>query len=58
VLLWVRSHPTYESYYHFNDLTLQLNHLSIHNGKNLPPTDSRFRPDQRALEYRNIELAS
>lgn len=39
-------------------MTLQLNHLNVYNNKSLPPTDSRFRPDQRALEFRQLELAA
>lgn len=50
--LWKKYHPVLHEYYNFNDLSIQLNHLSLKNCKNLPPTDSRFRPDQRALEYR------
>jgi hypothetical protein len=35
-----------------------MNHLSLNLIKEIPPTDSRFRPDQRILEYRDIELAN
>ena len=39
-------------------MTLQLNHLNVQNGRSLPPTDSRFRPDQKALEHRLVDLAA
>ena len=42
--------------YFFSDYTLQLN-LPPECFKNLPQTDSRMRPDQRALENGNIDLA-
>lgn len=45
----------WEQIYHFTDYTLQLNMIDEHIEENLPPTDSRFRTDQRALE--NGELA-
>lgn len=35
-----------------------LNHLNKENLAAIAPTDSRLRPDQRALEYRNIEVAA
>jgi hypothetical protein len=38
--------------------TLQLNYLSSSLVEILPPTDSRRRPDQRALEEGNLRLAS
>lgn len=38
--------------------TLQLNHLPASLKPCLPPTDSRFRPDQRALENGDLKLAS
>ena len=34
-----------------------LNHLNKRNMAEMAPTDSRLRPDQRALEYRKPDLA-
>ena len=42
----------------FTRLTLQLNHLPDELRAQLPPTDVRFRPDQRALETGDFDLAS
>lgn len=39
-----------EEQFYFTDFTLQLNHLTDKLRAKLPPTDSRLRPDQRALE--------
>jgi hypothetical protein len=36
---------------------MQLNHLNNHLLKFIAPTDSRLRPDQRALESQNLKLA-
>jgi len=44
-------------YYEFGYLTFQLNESEENMGK-LPRTDSRFRPDQRALEYGNVKDAN
>ena len=44
--------------YHFTYFTLQLNHLPESLKPWLPPTDSRFRPDQRALENGELKLAT
>ena len=44
--------------YHFTKFALQLNYLPDSLKEKLPPTDSRFRPDQRALENGNTELAT
>ena len=44
--------------YHYSDFTLQLNHLPDGLRTKLPPTDSRFRPDQRALENGDVEQAA
>lgn len=48
---------TYENYY-FTDFSSNLNSLPEELRKELPPTDSRLRPDQRALENHNLELAA
>lgn len=43
--------------YGMNYLALQLNDLSDELKENLPPTDSRFRPDMRAWESCNNDKA-
>ena len=43
--------------YQFSLFTLQLNYLPDSLRDKLPPTDSRFRPDQRALENGDTDLA-
>ena len=45
-------------YFFFSNFTLQLNYLTDKLKKLLPPTDSRMRPDQRALENGDIKLAA
>lgn len=44
--------------YHFTQFGLQLNYLPDDLKKILPKTDSRMRPDQRALENGDLELAT
>jgi Oxysterol-binding protein len=44
--------------YNFTNFTLQLNYLRPGQEHVLPPTDSRFRPDQRALENGELDKAS
>ena len=44
--------------YHFTSYTLQLNHFPPGLKKWLPHTDSRFRPDQRALELGQLKVAA
>lgn len=44
--------------YNFTYFTLQLNHLPVGLKEILPPTDSRLRPDQRALEEGDLTLAT
>ena len=46
-----------ESMYNFSDFALQLNYLTPELKQRLPPTDSRLRPDQRALENGETETA-
>lgn len=52
----------YEQYYGFGYMTMELNELSEDydpkKGAVIPPTDSRFRPDLRAYENGEMELAS
>lgn len=43
--------------YQFSYFTLQLNYLPDTLKEKLPPTDSRLRPDQRALEMGETDLA-
>ena len=60
ILLW-EAFPrpnNYEFYYYFCRFTMQLNYLPENLKKILPPTDSRMRPDQRALENGLIKLAA
>lgn len=47
-----------EQYYHFSEFSMNLNHLTPELIKDLPPTDSRFRPDQRAYENGDLKLAT
>jgi hypothetical protein len=47
-----------EERFYFTDFSINLNNLTEEMKKCLPPTDSRFRPDQRALEMQDYELAS
>ena len=48
----------HEKKYFFSDYAINLNNDDPALLKTLPRTDSRLRPDQRALEYQDIELAS
>jgi len=45
-------------YHNFTKFAMQLNYIPKNLEKNLPPTDARFRPDQRALENGDYELAA
>ncbi|XP_075732806.1 oxysterol-binding protein-related protein 6 isoform X3 [Rhipicephalus microplus] len=47
----------YELYYGFTRFAIELNELDPQMARLLPPTDSRFRPDQRLLEEGNIAAA-
>ncbi|KAM9163630.1 oxysterol-binding protein-related protein 3 isoform 2-T4 [Pangshura tecta] len=47
----------YEQCYGFTQFALELNELDSQSRPFLPPTDTRFRPDQRFLEEGNIEGA-
>lgn len=46
-----------ESKYFFTEFVMNLNNFNEKMKYKLPPTDSRFRPDQRALEQGNYDLA-
>lgn len=52
----------HEQYYGFGYMTMELNDLSPDydpkKGAAIPPTDSRFRPDLRAYENGNMDLAT
>ena len=50
--------PQTDSMYYFTYFTLQLNFFPPHLQAILPPTDSRRRPDQRALENGDLVKAS
>ena len=43
--------------FYYQPYTLDLNYLTEEMKKVLPPTDSRFRPDQRLMEYQDIDKA-
>uniref|UniRef100_A0ABM0GUL0 Oxysterol-binding protein n=1 Tax=Saccoglossus kowalevskii TaxID=10224 RepID=A0ABM0GUL0_SACKO len=47
----------YDLYYGFSKFAVELNDLDPNQKLVLPPTDSRFRPDQRMLEEGNIDDA-
>lgn len=47
----------YEQYYGFTQFALELNEIDPLCKSFLPPTDTRFRPDQRFLEEGNLEEA-
>ncbi len=58
--VWKRPPPPddWQNLYCFTQFALQLNNLTSRLRKVLPPTDSRFRPDQRALENGDMERAT
>ena len=47
----------FDMMFFFTQFSLQLNNLPEYLKDKLPPTDSRLRPDQRALENGNFDLA-
>ncbi|KAI1902491.1 hypothetical protein AGOR_G00045310 [Albula goreensis] len=47
----------FEQYYGFTQFAIQLNELDPSLRPLLPPTDTRFRPDQRLLEEGSVEAA-
>ncbi|KAI5087243.1 oxysterol binding protein-like 3a isoform X1, partial [Silurus meridionalis] len=56
ICIW-RTNPMpedYEQYYGFTQFTVELNELNESMKSFLPPTDTRFRPDQRLLEEGDI----
>ena len=44
--------------FYYQPYTFDLNNLTEEMKKVLPPTDSRFRPDQRLMEYQDIDNAA
>ncbi|CAF2396237.1 unnamed protein product [Rotaria sp. Silwood2] len=46
-----------KQYYGFTRFAIELNELDDDLRQHLPPTDTRFRPDQRLLEAGQVELA-
>ncbi|KAK7321066.1 hypothetical protein VNO77_31226 [Canavalia gladiata] len=58
-LLWKRSKPPkFPTRYNFTRFAITLNELTPGLKENLPPTDSRLRPDQRHLENGEYEMAN
>uniref|UniRef100_A0A8C4HM32 Oxysterol-binding protein n=1 Tax=Dicentrarchus labrax TaxID=13489 RepID=A0A8C4HM32_DICLA len=53
----VPGNVSYEQYYGFTQFAVELNELDSTLRPLLPPTDTRFRPDQRLLEEGNTEGA-
>jgi len=49
--------PDSDQQYFFTDFAINLNHLPEEMKQIIAPTDSRFRPDQRALENGEIQKA-
>ncbi|KAJ2938876.1 hypothetical protein O0L34_g17686 [Tuta absoluta] len=49
--------PEHELYYGLTRFAMQLNEMEPGLRELLPPTDTRFRPDQRALEEGDVEAA-
>ncbi|XP_025080821.1 oxysterol-binding protein-related protein 6-like isoform X2 [Pomacea canaliculata] len=47
----------HELYYGFTRFAIELNELDMEQARFLPPTDSRFRPDQRLMEEGKIQEA-
>lgn len=59
ILLWKRHpFPTTKVPYNLTDFAMTLNHLPESLQKYIAPTDSRLRPDQRAMEVGEYEIAS
>ncbi|XP_058222393.1 oxysterol-binding protein-related protein 2A-like isoform X1 [Rhododendron vialii] len=57
-LLWKRCKPPSFSRYNMTSFAITLNELTPGLQENLPPTDSRLRPDQRHLENGEYEKAN
>lgn len=50
--------PNYEHQYYFTNFVRNLNNLTPKMIMELPRTDARFRPDNRAYEFSDIDLAN
>lgn len=59
IMIWEKNPEITEAnqQFYFTNLTLQLNYLNEYLLKNIAPTDSRLRPDQRSLEFGDKEFA-
>lgn len=57
-VLWTYIPSDSENNYYYQPYTFDLNNLTDELRKALPPTDSRFRPDQRMMEDQNIDKAA
>ena len=53
-VIWKKTHESEKDYFFFNDYTMQMNHLNKEKFQQIAPTDSRLRPDQRALEFQKL----
>lgn len=58
VLLWERDKSVTKTRYNLTPFAISLNELTPGLMENLPPTDSRLRPDQRHLENGEYEMAN
>jgi hypothetical protein len=60
ILVWKANEMPEKSawQYHFTNFVLNLNHLPESLSKVIAPTDSRLRPDQRALENGDLQTAT
>ncbi|KAF8390548.1 hypothetical protein HHK36_025075 [Tetracentron sinense] len=58
VLLWERDKSVSQTRYNLTPFAISLNELTPGLLEQLPPTDSRLRPDQRHLENGEYELAN
>ena len=57
----IKKYPSVENFdqqYYFSKFNIGLNHLTKKMITKLPPTDTRFRTDQRAYEYGDLTLAA
>lgn len=58
-IIWTKNKmpEKFDFQFFFTEYTINLNHINIELMKRIAPTDSRLRPDQRALEYGYIDVA-
>ena len=59
ITLW-KAYPFpdyHDMQYYFTNFTMQFNFMAPGLQEKLPPTDSRLRPDQNALELGHMDLA-